>query len=148
MTRDVQVFDRLIEAAVLIQDDLARSFAGGPLTVARTHLLWELRRLGPSTQQALAAALGVSPRNVTGLVDALEASDHVHRAAHPSDRRAVLVSLTRRGVRTITTMERERTELAAQLAGGVSEEDLEVVDRVLEMITTRLRTLMTPEAGS
>ena len=54
MASELHVFDRLMEIAVLIQADLVRSFAGTGLTTSRTHLLWELHRMGPSTQQALA----------------------------------------------------------------------------------------------
>ena len=50
MSADLEVFDRLLEIALLIQEDLARSFAATDLTVPRTHLLWELHRLGLSTQ--------------------------------------------------------------------------------------------------
>ena len=97
MTQHVQVFDRLLEIALLIQDDLADFFTGTDLTTARTHLLWELHRLGPSTQRALARTLNVTPRNVTGLVDALEANGFVDRRPHPTDRRATLVTLTELG---------------------------------------------------
>ncbi len=69
MSEEIYVFDRLLQIALLIEEDLARAFADTELTVARTHLLWELHRLGPSTEQALASTLKVSPRNVTGLVE-------------------------------------------------------------------------------
>ena len=54
MSSAAAIFDRLLQIALLIQDDMARYFADTALTPARTHLLWELNRLGPSTQQALA----------------------------------------------------------------------------------------------
>src|SRR5918994_5550914 len=104
MSSQVAVFDRLLEIALLIQDDLATSFAGTGLTTARTHLLWVLHHSGPSNQQSLAAALSVSPRNVTGLVDALEAGGYVARQPHPTDRRATLVTLTGRGRQTMAGM--------------------------------------------
>ena len=109
------VFDRLLEIAILLQDDLARSFAGTGLTTARTHLLWELHRLGPSTQQALAATLKVSPRNVTGLVDALESHGYLERRPHPTDRRALLVTMTDLGSQTMARMAADREQAAAQL---------------------------------
>ena len=99
MAEHLHVFDRLLEIALLIQDDLANFFTGTGLTPSRTHLLWELHRLGPCTQQALATALNVTPRNVTGLVDALEAGGFVDRRLHPNDRRATLVTLTELGAR-------------------------------------------------
>ena len=43
------------------------------LTPSRTHLLWELGQHGPVTQRVLAEAFKLTPRAVTGLVDALVA---------------------------------------------------------------------------
>ena len=45
------------------------------------------------TQRTLSQALRVSPRNVTGLLDALEAGGYVTRGRHPTDRRAQLMGV-------------------------------------------------------
>jgi DNA-binding MarR family transcriptional regulator len=141
MSEEVAVFDRLLQIALLIQDDLARSFADSELTVARTHLLWELYHLGPSTQQALATALKVSPRNVTGLVDALEAGSFVTRSPHPSDRRATLVTLTDRGRRTMSEMEQQRRQIAAELVADLDPAQLQSLCRGLDSVAARLQAL-------
>src|SRR5687768_14596787 len=96
------VFDRLLELTVLFQQDLSSSLGPMGLTPARAHLLWELHHRGPSHQQALATALDVSARNVTGLVDAVEAAGFAERRPHPRDRRATLVTLTPRGAEAMT----------------------------------------------
>jgi DNA-binding MarR family transcriptional regulator len=142
MTSELHVFDRLMEIAVLIQADLVRSFAGTGLTTSRTHLLWELHRMGPSTQQALAAALKVSPRNVTGLVDALEAAGFVQRGQHPTDRRATLVTLTELGGKTMADMVRDRELIASQLVADFGEDQLKEFGRSLDTVTGRLRDLV------
>lgn len=142
MTSELHVFDRLMEIAVLIQADLVRSFAGTGLTTSRTHLLWELHRMGPSTQQALAAALKVSPRNVTGLVDALEAAGFVERGQHPTDRRATLVTLTELGSQTMADMVRDRELIASQLVTDFGEDQLMQFGRSLDTVTGRLRDLV------
>ena len=131
-----------MEIAVLIQADLVRSFAGTGLTTSRTHLLWELHRMGPSTQQALAAALKVSPRNVTGLVDALEAAGFVERGQHPTDRRATLVTLTELGSQTMADMVRDRELIASQLVADFGEDQLMEFGRSLDTVTGRLRDLV------
>jgi DNA-binding MarR family transcriptional regulator len=131
-----------MEIAVLIQADLVRSFAGTGLTTSRTHLLWELHRMGPSTQQALAAALKVSPRNVTGLVDALEAAGFVERGQHPTDRRATLVTLTELGSQTMADMVRDRELIASQLVADFGEDQLMQFGRSLDTVTGRLRDLV------
>ncbi len=93
MPPEITVLDRLIEVSELFQKDMARAFEGTPLTPSRIRVLWELAATGPSTQHALATRLEVSPRNITGLVDALEAVGYVIRSPHPSDRRSTIVSL-------------------------------------------------------
>jgi len=54
---------------------------------------------GPTTIAALGQRLGVSPSTMTGLGDRLESGGYVERCDHPSDRRATLLALTRKGKR-------------------------------------------------
>ncbi len=142
MSSAVSIFDRLLEITLLLQHDLAQSFAGTALTPARTHLLWAVHHRGPSTQQSLARALDVSPRNITGLVDALVDAGYVERRPHPSDRRATLVTLTDLGAATMAQMERERNQAAEALVAGWSQSEVRAVDRQLARLTERLHTMI------
>lgn len=147
MADDVRVLDRLLEITVLLNKDMTHALGEIGLTTARTHLLWELHRLGQSTQQTLATALAVSARNVTGLVDALESTGFVSRRPHPSDRRATLVGLTELGVETMTRMRRERDQLAQQLVAGLGASEVERLAKGLDAVAARLRDLATAERG-
>ncbi|ACQ78974.1 transcriptional regulator, MarR family [Beutenbergia cavernae DSM 12333] len=135
------VLDRLLEITYLFQRDMARTFEADGLTPARLHLLWVLGAEGPLPQRALAAALDVSPRNVTGLVDALEASGHAARRPHPSDRRIALVTLTDRGETVVAGMQRDRRILTDELVAGIDPGDLARLERDLAMVADRLRSL-------
>jgi DNA-binding MarR family transcriptional regulator len=115
------VLDQLLAVTVLLNEDATQSLAKEGLTLPRAHLLWHLHHQGPSTQKALADALRVSPRNVTGLVDGLAEAGFVSRRAHPTDRRATLVSLTERGAASMAQMAREHQELARLLFGRMEE---------------------------
>ena len=143
----IPVFDRLLEIADLFQRDMERAFDGTPLTPARTHVLWVLHHVGPSTQQALAVALDVTPRNVTGLVDALEASRFVTREPHPTDRRATLVTLTSEGTTAMAAMTAEREQLAAELVAGFDDAELASLRAGLDRVAGRLRELIALEAA-
>ena len=140
MAHSVSTFDRLLEVAVLLGKDMSSAFEGTGLTTARTHLLWVLHQLGPSTQAALALALEVTPRNISGLVDALEASGYVARSAHPSDRRATLVSLSEVGENTMRRMAEDHRRINAVLTAAVS--DPERFDAELAAVVTALRALI------
>lgn len=91
---------------------LARAFAGfGPtyfkfiqsrfaesgVSFARMRLLGVLHRTGPQIMSGLSEELDVTARNVTALVDGLEAEGLVRRVPHPTDRRATVVELTEVG---------------------------------------------------
>lgn len=140
------LLDRLLQIGELFQRDMARAFDGTGLTTARVHLLWMLQHAGPSTQQALARLCGVTPRNITGLVDALEGSGHVRRTPHPTDRRAVLVELTPAAAATMARMQKEHAELNDTLLAAVAPEDRDTVRRGIDAIVARLETLVAEAA--
>jgi len=142
------LLDRLLQIADLFQKDMARAFAGTGLTTARVQLLWTLHHAGPSTQQRLARLCEVTPRNITGLVDALEASGHVRRTPHPTDRRAVLVELTPSAAATMTQMPNEHAALNATLVGAVAPEDRDAVERGIGMIAAHLELLVAQAVGA
>jgi DNA-binding MarR family transcriptional regulator len=131
--------DRLLELSVLIDADMTGSLAAQGLTPARTHLLWELGRRGPSTQRALADALDVSARNITGLVDALEETGFVVRRPHPDDRRATLVTLTERGAVVFEELGRGHEEFARLLFADMPPAELDGLVRGLDSVLTILR---------
>jgi DNA-binding HxlR family transcriptional regulator len=65
--------------------------------------LWALHESGLVPMRALSQLLGISPRMVTGLVDALEADGSVTRSPHIADRRATIISLTPAAKRSMPT---------------------------------------------
>lgn len=138
-TRYIAALDHVLELTILLHDDMTESLARDGLTTSRAHLLWELRERGPSTQTALAEALKVSPRNITGLVDALVEGGFVTREPHPTDRRAVLVSLTEHGATIGKAMEQDQRELADLLFAGMPARQFDCFARGLAVVVDRLR---------
>ncbi|MFG2549498.1 MarR family winged helix-turn-helix transcriptional regulator [Streptomyces sp. NPDC048581] len=133
--------DRLFELAEVLGSMMERGVAEHGLTRARAGLLWALFHDGAMTQRALAARLQVTPRNVTGLLDALEADGLVARAAHPTDRRATLVSLTEHG-RTLTAgLRGGRDALALELFGDMPAAQLAAIQDGLETVIARLHAI-------
>ena len=138
---DPTILDKLLTIVELFQRDMARAFEGTPLTQARAGVLWILQTRGASTQQAVAQALGVSARNVSTLVDVLEATGYVRRTPHPADRRAVLVELTPIAANVMDKMQREHAELSDALLNAVSPSDVPALERGINAIIGRFTEL-------
>jgi DNA-binding MarR family transcriptional regulator len=144
----IEALDRVLELAVLVNEDMTQSLAAQGLTASRTHLLWELFHRGPSTQRVLADALKVSPRNVTGLVDGLVVTGFVTREPHPTDRRATLVTLTSHGSSVMVEMKAGQQEFAQLLFGDMPAGELDDLTKGLGVVVERLRGLVTAQAES
>ncbi len=122
----------------MLSGGMASGLAERGLTLARAALLWQLQLDGPSTQHSISRALRVTPRNVTGLVDALEADRLVIRKAHPTDRRATLVTLTAEGTSLARAMKRDQDRFAQALFERASAADLAAFVRVLDQVVAVL----------
>lgn len=131
----------LLQITGLLHKDATSSLAERGLTPARTNVLWHLGRSGPHLQRELAEAMDVSPRNVTGLVDGLVAEGFVTREPHPRDRRATLVTLTRRGTSAVRRLEREHEEFVSLLFGAMPTNRVKDLARTLRAVVERLQEL-------
>jgi DNA-binding MarR family transcriptional regulator len=97
--------------------------ASGGLSYPRVRLLEALGCEGPAMMRALGERLGLSPRNMTALVDSLEDEGLVRRRPHPSDRRALLIELTGEGVGVATAAFEQRITAVAEVFDDLSAED-------------------------
>jgi len=78
---------------------------------------------------------------ITALVDGLVTTGFVTREAHPSDRRATLVTLTSHGAATTERLQQEQRQLASDVFGDWSEQRLRAFTGSLGVLMTRLREL-------
>ncbi len=134
-----RAMDQLFDLAVVLGEVMNSRLAEHGLTPARAEVLWLLHRTGPRTQRELSQLLKCTPRNVTGLVDALQRAGFVERTAHPSDRRAVVVRLSEPGQSLIADWGGDREYGTAQVLGGIPADDLAVFSAVLDQVLARLR---------
>src|SRR5260221_14345721 len=111
--------DQLFDLAVVLGEVMSNRLAEHGLTPARAEVLWVLHGTGPRTQRELSRILKCTPRNVTGLVDALQAAGFAERTAHPTDRRAFMVRLSEHGQSLIAGWGTDREHSTAQVLRGI-----------------------------
>jgi DNA-binding MarR family transcriptional regulator len=96
------------------------------------------------TQRELSEVLRCTARNVTALVDGLQAGGYVTRGPHPSDRRATLVALTEQGTRTARNWTRDYRSLATSLFGELTPAELGGFVAGLDKVLVCLRQSVEP----
>jgi DNA-binding MarR family transcriptional regulator len=134
-----RALEGLFELAELLGESMQRELDTRGLTRARAEVVWRLGLDGTMTQKDLSQALRCTPRNVTGLIDALEDSGLVVRRPHPEDRRATLVGLTTRGKRASAAWAEGYTKLANTLFADINSAELATFVRTLDRVRGRLR---------
>jgi DNA-binding MarR family transcriptional regulator len=77
----------------------------------------------PPRMTELADRLGIVPRSLTTVIDALEEAGLVRRDIDPSNRRAILLRLTERGVAVRDDLREARRRAAEDLFAALSAED-------------------------
>jgi DNA-binding MarR family transcriptional regulator len=108
-------------------------------SVPRLRLLYSVHCNGPQKMADLADELTVTPRNVTALVDGLEADGLVRRVPHATDRRVTLVQLTCNSERVESQFRAYQSSLA-DLFSGLSEDDQRELARMLSTLHDRMGT--------
>jgi DNA-binding MarR family transcriptional regulator len=116
----------------------------GGLSYARLQLLQALHCGGPAIMRDLGEQLGVSPRNMTAMVDALEDAELVVRRPHPTDRRATLVELSPAGARQAEEALGPRLDAIAELFEGFSAADQQAFATALYRLGAAMRARQEP----
>jgi DNA-binding MarR family transcriptional regulator len=111
----------------------------GGMTYARMRLLGSLHCKGPQIMSSISDELGVTRRNITALVDALEEEGLVRRKPHPTDRRATIIEMTGRGELTMERVYDEHRLAVAGLFAGLGQEDRKELTRMLGVLREALR---------
>lgn len=87
----------------------------------------------------LATLLGVEAPLITNVVDGLVEKELVEKHAHPRDRRAKLIFLTKKGHELLPGVEALLQEEMRTLTKGVSEEEIAMYLKVLQLIIKNSR---------
>ena len=130
--------DAVLASIVALQERLQSEASTGwlrlDLTLPQVKALMVVGRDGARMSE-VGRALGASASTATGIVDRLAERNLVERVRDERDRRAVLVRLTAEGRRTLDEIAALTNARMRPLLARLTEEELEIVRRAMELLT-------------
>ena len=118
----------------------AREPSPGGLSLAQYHLLEPLAA-GPRTNRELAELAGISAPTATRMVDGLLERRLVSRVEDPTDRRAVVISLTAKGRSALATKESEYAERRGRVADALEPHEQKIAAELLRRLAAVIEEL-------
>lgn len=123
----------LIEEVMRALRQVGRSggrFAPGPwmdlnLTIGQLKSLFFIDFKGCTNLKSLAEALGVTPPNVTGIIDRMVEQGLVTRGENPENRRMLVVQATEKGKRLVSRLREVHAGTLKDALSKLSEMELE-----------------------
>jgi DNA-binding MarR family transcriptional regulator len=101
------------------------------LTLTQLRSLFLIANKGSTNFRKLAEALGVTPSNVTGIVDRLEEQGLVSRTQNPEDRREMTLQATDKGRALVANLKETGISQMTQILSLLSLEELAALTRGL-----------------
>jgi DNA-binding MarR family transcriptional regulator len=102
-----------------------------PLTIAQLKSLFFIRNQGSTSLGKLAAALGVTPTNTTGIIDRLVKQGLVSRTENPENRRMLLLQATDKGEELVAKLRSRRTSYLSEVLNRMPLDELDRLARGL-----------------
>jgi DNA-binding MarR family transcriptional regulator len=145
---ELRLWLRLLTCTTLIEGDVRRRLRERfDVTLPRFDLMAQLDKVPDGmTLSDLSKRMMVSNGNLTGLVDRLVASGHIMRTVSPTDRRAMVISLTDSGRAEFRTMAAEHELWIADLFGDLTARDRGDLMRLLGKTKLSARRAIKGEA--
>lgn len=125
----------LQRAAHATLHELSGGLSALGLTAAEMNVLANLADGTGRTVSQVAGAVGTRPTTLTGVLDRLERRGHILRTPHATDRRAVVVRLTRDGARAAGTVVRAMRDLERRTLARLPADAVDSARRVLQALT-------------
>lgn len=105
----------------------------------RLVLMWLLASIGELRMGVVAQMLDLTPRAVTGQVDALEREGLAERRTSDTDGRVVYVRLTEKGADLVATLEPDLVAAFSSLFSCLDKAEMREMIRILEKLTDHMK---------
>jgi len=107
---------------------------GQQVSMAQSHILFEIRRRGSPSMQRVAEELGMDVTTFSRQAKSLEGKGLIVRRVAPEDRRVSLLGLTDEGVRVLEEIDRYMVEKLEQIFSFMTPYERETVVRSLGLL--------------
>jgi MarR family transcriptional regulator, organic hydroperoxide resistance regulator len=104
------------------------------LTLAQLKSLLFIASKEKTNFKKLAEALGVTPPNITGIIDRLVEQDLVSRTENTEDRRVMLLQLTEKGRDLLNHLRENRFNITTQVLAHLSNDELSLQLKALNSV--------------
>lgn len=115
-----------------ISEAFGRRLQNEGITRIQWIALYYLKTKGKISQRDLSNLMYVKDSSIGRLIDRLEREGLVERERNDSDRRVILITLTKKGEQLISDLMHIGVEFNDDLISGIEEEDILVFEKVLE----------------
>ncbi len=107
------------------------------LTAAQAPYVLQICSRPGLSQEDLARALHVNPSNAARQLALLEAAGYVTRAPYPGDKRQLMANPTEKALASFPEIRRVNAQWQDYLTLGLSEQEKETLERLLEHVRAR-----------
>src|SRR5271157_5503885 len=104
------------------------------LSIGQLKSLFFISNRGSTSLGKLAAALGVTPTNTTGIVDRLLERKLITRTESPDDRRVLVLRTTPRGEELVAELRQKRKERMTEIFSRLTDEEALTVLQSLKIL--------------
>jgi DNA-binding MarR family transcriptional regulator len=138
----------LVEGIIELQRKVDRArrqyqidvWMGLPLTIAQLKSLFFISNQGSTNLGNLARALGVTPSNVTGIVDRLVEQNLVSRKENPENRRMLSLRVTAMGEELVASLRERRRGYMSEALARMNEDELATLAQGLTALVKAVET--------
>jgi DNA-binding MarR family transcriptional regulator len=110
------------------------------ITIPQLRSLFFIANHGTTNFTKLAAALGVTPSNVTGIVDRLLEQGLVSRQENQEDRRQLILRVTDKGENIVTGLRDRRARHISEILSHLTQEELNTIYKGLGILARAAET--------
>lgn len=121
---------------------------GEQVSLAQSHILFEIRRKGRPAMQQVAEELGMDITTFSRQIKGLEGKGLIVRTVSPDDRRVSLLGLTAAGDDSLARIDRYMTDRIGQIFSFMTDFERETVVRSLGLLNEALARVNSSAYGA